>query len=140
MKTKTTFNSLETMKHLFITLFTLLALPSFAQNLVPNGDFEAYTHCPNSGGGRISECQYWFNASLGTPDYFLPCGEDAFSHAPDNFFGYQKARSGDGYAGMYLFQATRLVPPVNYREYLTVKLTSELKPGKKYDFEMYVSL
>ena len=43
--------------------FRLFALAFWGRgqvNLIPNGDFEEYIHCPNAG-GQIDSCLFWIN-------------------------------------------------------------------------------
>jgi hypothetical protein len=69
-----------------------------------------------------------------SPDYFNQCSTYCPGVCvPENEFGYQLARSGSGYAGVYLFIG-------NYREYIETPLQSPLVAGTCYYFEMYVSL
>jgi hypothetical protein len=109
-----------------------------AQNLVPNGDFEQYTTCPNSI-GQFDVVTTWLNPSTATPDYFNQCAGATIEGVPDNLFGYQFAHSGDGYAGAYLFEMFDTVA-YDYREYIEVPLTAPLVANNCYHFEMYVSL
>jgi hypothetical protein len=54
---------------------------------------------------------------------------------PENFFGTQQAKEGNGYAGIFVFSNNN----PNYREYVEAELTSPLVAGKTYDVGFYVS-
>ena len=83
-----------------ITAGIVLAGLADAQNLVSNGDFEQFTTCP-SALDQISVATGW-STYLGTCDYYNACNEDT-TGVPWNWFGYQPASSGVGYAGIYCF-------------------------------------
>ncbi len=81
--------------------------------------------------------------TTGTSDYFNSCsldlspdGELAFN-VPENYFGFQTARTGNGYAGYY---ADLSIDNNNYYEYMCVKLSNTLINGKIYELSYYVSL
>jgi hypothetical protein len=117
---------------LFILLFPVIN--SIGQNLVRNPGFEEYTACPNA----FSQLHYasaWIAATDGTPDYFHSCSTNSFS-VPNNFWGYQPAHGGNGYAGAYLWKKGNTV----VREYIEGLLKSPLDQGHTYHFEMFVNL
>lgn len=129
------------MKYYGAIFILLLALSLRAQtNLVPNPSFEIYTSCPM--GADINDAQSWFNPTVGTSNYFHSCviyPPNFFSVAdvPDNFAGYQYARTGQGYAGAYGISGSSYP---DYREYIEVKLLDTLEAGKKYCVEFYLNL
>ena len=107
-----------------IVLLPLIVLGQ--QNLVPNGDFETYSQCPDNI-GLVHLAVPWTNTGGGTtPDYFHVCGPpiiappDTFPNAgvPENVFGFQSAHSGEAYAGIYAFSR----PTEELREYLQIGL------------------
>jgi len=126
------------MKQLIFTL--LLFLPFLncrSQNLVPNGDFEQYSGCP-IGQGRIDSAIPWSRPTDGgTSDYYNTCYTTYGVGIPVNFMGYQNARSGNAYAGLFTFS---FGSSIEYREYIQVKLTDTLKAGRCYHFEMFINL
>lgn len=129
-------------KTLLIIAFVMLASPSGAQNLVPNGDFEDYTQCPDYV-SQIDRASGWFRPTEGTSDYFHAClGVPWSLSVPDNSFGNEAAHSGDGYAGFYCFYANDAagVPGDDDREYVTHALAQPLVPGSTYAVEFFVSL
>lgn len=113
-----------------------------AQNLVPNGDFEDYTQCPDYV-SQIDRASGWFRPTEGTSDYLHAClGVPWSLSVPDNSFGNETAHSGQGYAGFYCFYANDAagVPGDDDREYVTHALSEPLVPGTTYAVEFFVSL
>lgn len=116
------------------------------ENLVPNGDFEEYMTCPdiNPPYYFVDRATHWFMPSTGSSDYFNACSDyfDVTTNSllfsvPQNYKGYQDARSGDGYAGYY----AGLTPQNdNYYEYISIKMISPLLSGKFYRLTFYLSL
>jgi gliding motility-associated-like protein len=119
-----------------VMLFPLLS--AMAQsNLVPNPSFESYKSCPKYI-SNIDLATYWYTPTEGTSDYYNSCvisGGNA--GVPNNFCGYQYARTGYAYAG---FGAIYNNPSYNNREYIAIRLVEPLKAGAKYSVEYYVSL
>ena len=112
----------------------------FAQNLVPNPDFETHALCPG-GTGRIEYAVPWLdpgeNSSLsGKSDYFHTCATAPEILVPNNFIGVQVPHSGEAHAGFYGFHSAS----PDYREYIMVPLLAPLQAGKCYRFSMYVNL
>lgn len=118
----------------------LFCLPGYyglqAQNLVPNPSFENYTACPTFA-SQLNLAAPWFNPTLGTPEYFNACVlySDWVSVPAQPTGGFQYARTGDGYAGFYVYRTNI----ANMREYLETPLTEPLEAGQCYYFEMYVN-
>lgn len=95
----------------------------FGQDLVPNGDLEGKN-------GKTTSRPWSF---VNTIDYFVYTEAAATSENPvDKNQSLRKPHSGKAYLGMRIWGA--------YREYVQVKLTEPLKPGKKYSFKMYVAV
>lgn len=112
------------------------------QNLVPNGDFETFSQCPDYV-SQIDRATGWSRPTDGTSDYFNACLGVPFSmNVPDNQSGYEPARSGNGYAGFYCFYSTTAVTTAtdNDHEYVTRALDEPLIPGVTYAVEFFVSL
>ncbi len=123
----------------WIALSFLISFKLYCQNLVPNSSFEAYTDCPYQP-SQLSFAFPWTTPSLGTSDFFHECFgpcepffEDPIC-VPTNIFGFQYARTGLGYAGIYVYENS------NYREYLQCPLISTLQSGEIYEVKFYVSL
>jgi hypothetical protein len=104
-------------------------------NLVPNGDFEYYTSCPNTA-SQITKAYPWFQPYIpnSSSDYFNAC-DTAIAGVPFNISGNQSAHSGNGYVGIEVFS-----DGFNVREYLEVSLSDSLKQGFNYCIKFYVSL
>lgn len=123
---------------LFIGLFIIIHFESFAQNIVPNYDFEDTAACPN-GFGTLFYAAPW-STFLETPDYFNSCASSCLHPnicfgIPNNWFGSQTPYSGNAYAGIstYSFNYS------NARESMGVPLIVPLEIGKKYYVSFYVS-
>ena len=124
------------MRTSLIFLIGLFSFSSFAQiNLVPNGSFENITSCPNS---SINDSQLflaspWWNScirnSLLTPDLLNSCNNDDGFSVPFNYFGYQEAYNGNGYAGFIGYAGSI---PEYWGENIEVKLNKTIKANKQY--------
>lgn len=113
--------------------FVSFVYPIQAQvNLVPNPSFEDTVNCPWTY-DAIHYAVGWFKPSTGTSDLLHSCS----FQVPQNYFGFQNARTGNAYAGLYTYHT--FWPDSSYREYISIKLTDSLKTGKKYIVEFYVS-
>lgn len=120
----------------------LAAIHGRAQQLVPNGDLEIYSQCPDYV-SQIERANGWSKPTQGTSDYFNGClGVPYSMSVPDNQFGDEAARSGNGYAGVYAFYADieANVPGDLDREYVTRPLAAPLMPDETYAVEFFVSL
>jgi len=135
-----------TLKNLYFLLLISFSQFSFGQNLVPNPSFELYDTCPNSY-SEILHAIPWFRPTLpvintgndGTSDYFNACFDSTIIDGvgvPQNIFGYQHARTGVAYSGLF----ARYPNSTPYREYIEVKLDSPLIGGVSYYVNFYVSL
>jgi OmpA-OmpF porin, OOP family len=132
------------MKKLGFLLLTLcLRFSASGQvNLVPNGGFEYITNCPY-GTGAIYKAPPWFQpatwqgntSNSSSSDLYDTCGNQFSMGIPTNFLGYQPARTGHGYAGIFLH-----IDTFNYGEYIEVPLLSALLANKKYCVQFYISL
>lgn len=111
------------------------------QNLVPNHSFETITSCPN-GLSQIYKSPPWFitaNSFNNSPDLFNQCDSSSSvisCGVPQNYFGFQQANSGIGYAGIICYGTNSGQPA---REYIQTQLISSLISGERYKIEMYVS-
>lgn len=113
-----------------------LQLPTKAQvNLVPNGSFEEYDTCPENG-GQIAYAKYWYSPTQTTPDYYNSCAPFFYS-TPMNSSGYQIPKSGRGYSGIIIYSNGF---PIEWMEYLQVKLNQKLELGRKYKFSFSLSI
>ncbi|MCU0391898.1 MAG: OmpA family protein [Thermoflexibacter sp.] len=147
----------------FIFSYFCLCTYSNAQNLVSNPSFETYEHCLtreelskiqfNIPSLKLAKVEDWTCPSqTGTADYFHACFDTTISDRkqllhekslmwgmPSNNNGFQYARSGKAYAGIYVF-ATLFKKDGNYKEYLSGRLTSPLKKGKTYHVSFWCNL
>lgn len=125
------------MKKIFIFLFFYFFIFHLkAQNLVPNGDFEMYSICPNSP-GQINLATSWYDPTGATSDYFNACANQSMVGVPaQGIYLFQPSRSGGGYAGFYALQPFG----TNYREYLQIKLNDSLKNNNCYRICFYINL
>jgi len=119
--------------------FLLTAGSAYCQNLVPNPSFEEYEDCPytlsliDAPMGTLSVTD-WYRPTESTSDYFNSCASSAtMVSVPDNFAGYQMARTGEGYAGWYGYGW-------GYREYVEAKLLTPLITGHNYYVGYWVVL
>ncbi|MBV7269027.1 OmpA family protein [Winogradskyella luteola] len=119
------------MKQLIFIIVLFLYEIVFAQNQVINPSFEEFYDCPRDISFFHKNVKHWSIPNNGTTDYFNSCSEKM---GFKNFIGFQKARTGNGYAGIHVFYKK------NYREYIQGKLKNVLVRGKKYRVTFYVSL
>ena len=106
----------------------------FSQNLVPNPSFETYIVCPYT--DSIENAIPWFNPTISTPNLFNECCTVPMSFGiPNNGWGYQYPRTGQGYSGIYVFADYE-----QGRDYISVKLNNFLESNKKYSVGFYVSV
>lgn len=120
--------------YFFIFLFTLSTLNYRAQtNLVPNPSFEDTLQCPFNP-AQIAFSPPWYDPTNGSSDYFNNCNGSNYG-VPNNIVGFQLARTGKAYAGLYTY-----IPGFNYREYIQVQLLSKLSANTSYCVDFYISL
>ena len=114
----------------------LLARLSSAQNLVPNPGFEAITSCPTFA-SMLGNAAPWTNPTAGTPELFHACAPSGdYAGVPRNYSnGFQWPRTGDGYAGIFVYRTGIS----EMREYIMAPLLEPLEAGVCYSFSMYVN-
>jgi OOP family OmpA-OmpF porin len=110
-----------------------------AQNLVPNPGFEELSRCPL--GFSVNKKDFivpgWESPTNGTPDHFHGCSTGD-ADVPFNWAGSSNARSGKGYAGIYVWNKS---DDTNcYREYIQCELAEQLVAGEAYTVEFTLSL
>ena len=124
------------MHHRYALIIALFATgTSAAQLIVPNGNFDTFTACPNTS-NRLHLVYPWFNAAALTPNYYNAC-DDGSVGVPNNSVGSQHAHSGAGYAGFFASQQD--VDP-DVREYVSCPLQLTLVAGQVYTLSFHVSL
>jgi len=127
-----------------ILLFLINEASMYAQtNLVLNPSFEEYYMCPPINNVyKIENAKNWHNPTFSsnlppTPDYFNECYSIPTNNVlgvPINSAGYQFARTGLSYAGVYTYTAVE-----NVREYIMGKLIIPLALDSTYYVEFYVN-
>lgn len=124
---------------LVMLCYTLLAqnsprTDSTRINLVFNGSFEEYRHCPKKidNQGVLTIVDGWYQPTKGSADYFNVCGGKECG-VPNNKMGTQIPHKGNGYCGIYCSKN-------NYREYLQTRLRRRLHAGDSILVTFYVSL
>lgn len=121
------------MSKIVIALMLLVNVALAQINLVPNGGFELYDTCPNLA-GQITRSINWLNFR-GTPDYYHSCSINGVSSMPNTLFGYQPSHSGNGMAGIEVYNKTAL----NFREVIGYSLIQPLGLGQKYYVSFYIN-
>lgn len=109
-------------------------------NLAPNPSFED-AFVPPSGRMNMypffSQACWWYQATLGTADYFKANATSGEVGVPSNCYGTQPSRmftngpQTDAYAGIWMSNAYT-VPPQPTFEYLEAPTTEPLQAGKAY--------
>ncbi len=122
---------------LFILLNTQYSFVNAQQNLVPNPSFEDTVECPDVF-SNIELATGWINPNSYSPDYFHSCANSGNPNfgVPNNKYGFQNARTGIAYAGIYL----PVNAGTNSREYIQIELTDTLIIGLEYVIKFHVSL
>jgi len=129
------------MNKIFVCLFLIFSFQAKSQNLVLNPSFEDTIACPTTTAIPM-QCEYWYTANIGSPDYFseqpdIFCGT---SPVPLSNVGYQYARTGVAYVGLAPFFTTIFPSYVDRREYIGGILSDTLKQGHEYCVSFYVSV
>lgn len=117
----------------FFTICFVLSIFIDAQNLIPNGSFEQFYHCPTTT-GQLDSCIGWHNVK-NTPDYFNACADSITAVSiPSNVCGTQYPFEGNGYIGLYTYLYWTF-----YREIIGTMLTYTMEIGNNYHISMRVS-
>lgn len=131
----------------------IILSPCSAQspNLVPNPSFEQYNNCPSSLAGvnyspgytSFPTVQGWVSPiKNGSPDYFNTCAaSSSYVHVPQNAFGNQSPRNGNGYVGIIAWQGHMQGGNMQtmWAEYLQCKLLQPLVAGERYCVTFFVN-
>lgn len=80
----------------------------------------------------------WFTPNFNSSDLYNTCSSVISSSIPQNWTGYQQPHTGNGYAGIAVYNYTYNGVD-NRREYLAVQLIDSLQAEKKYCIEFYAS-
>ena len=92
------------------------------------------TQCPDNP-GQISYASPWYSPTSASTDYFNTCGFAGYVGVPANIWGYQPAKTGNGYAEIGVFGSSGF----SIREYIQVPLTTTLIAGNLYCVKFFVS-
>jgi OOP family OmpA-OmpF porin len=122
-----------TKKFLIIVVFLITASIT-AQNMVKNPSFEKAHKGPLTYGEFHNNVLHWSSPNLGTPDYFSTRSRGMNAR---NYRGNQDPKTGDCYAGIYLFAVKN---GNSYREYLQVELQEALQKNVTYKVSYHISL
>jgi gliding motility-associated-like protein len=137
---------MKTLQIIFFVLTSTRCLLFGQLNLVPNPSFEQHTNCNLTNGSIGLFCPPWFQPNIepfgggvlgGSTDYYNACDIINGLGVPNNYLGFQNAKTGSAYAGIEVFQVDTLF---SLRDYLEVKLIETLKSSKSYCISLYVSL
>lgn len=123
-------SKLYPVRHLILAMIIILGIvPAKAQNLVPNGDMEAFTTCPTNPNYYVDLATGWMFpvGHNGTSDYFNSCGDPL--HDWTNFANNTSVtpHSGNAYIGMITHS------DFDQREYASIQLSSPLVAGQIYE-------
>jgi hypothetical protein len=119
---------------LVILVCTTWSTFSAGQNLVTNPSFEIYSTCP-TGANELNKAIPWYDPTGSTSDYFNACSV-GYANVPKCIAGYQLARTGTAYAGLF----GMFTYGDNYREYIQIELNGDLQPDSCYFVEFYCNL
>lgn len=127
---------------IWVVLFITLCVRLNGQvNLVPNPSFELYDTCPNST-NDLENAVPWFQPNnpgvwwYGSSDFMHSCAAMTVG-TPSNVWGFQVPRTGQGYAGFAPYSDPS---DLDGREYIEVKLDSQLIANRLYCFSFYLVL
>lgn len=124
------------MKKIACLIFILAHFILSAQNLVPNGSFEAYTNCPTSF-NQLNYCSNWLNPTAdGSPDYYNSCSSNYSVPHANCITCYQNAKSGNAFSGIYCYSPLTS----DVREYIQTQLSSQLINTNYYLIKFYTNL
>jgi gliding motility-associated-like protein len=112
-------------------------LCGYTQNLVPNHSFEEYSDCPWNE-NQVHFAEPWTNPGGASPDFFHECSNDFTSSivgVPQNWQGYQQAKTGLGYTGIFTYDQSW-----EGKEYIHVELLDTLEKDQLYEVKFYAVL
>lgn len=121
----------------FLVIFFLFT-DIYAQNLVPNFNFDSVTTCPDSR-GQVEFAPPWYSPNFETTDLMHTCSTSDRTSIPDNFWGNQFPASGRGMVGIRAYLAPEAAGRDNYKEYIAVELIDSLIEGESYFLSFKVS-
>jgi len=120
-----------------LLVFTLIFSSGYAQNLVPNGNFDETVECPFGNALLEGYCASWFRSqfdpdvlpsNIPSPDFYHSCGLNDAIVPPAVFTGYQEAFDGRGFVGVATYDALN----TNAREIVGSQLIEPMVVGVEY--------
>ncbi len=128
------------MKKLITCLIIFISYFLIAQkNLLPNGDFEIISRCPNSHTKYLNVdtndifLPFWYFINRSTPDFFHRCAKGTNVSVPCNFAGCSEPKSGDGFVGIILRVDTASYQyNKGYVEHISTEIAISLKKNSYY--------
>jgi len=112
--------------HSFVFILCLISVVScnhiFAQNLVPNGNFDYKK-------GRRHTHRPW--RFVNTVDFYVINGPSTKRPRGSDEWNLPRPKDGSSYIGLRIYS--------DYREFVQIKLSEKLVYGQKYYFEMWIS-
>ena len=130
------------MSNILAVFFVLFFFTIKSQiNIVPNGDFELNSGCPNFS-AQWNFCIGWNNISYttgccgnwGTPDYFHTCATNGYAPPAMNA-GTCTPNSGNAMMGLVLYN----VPYPEQREYISRQMSASMIPGSNYTVSFWIT-
>ncbi len=120
-------------RYITILFFTLFIRDVYAQNVVPNGDFESYTKYPfvSTYGFFKGYINDWKSANTGSPDYYSLHSRPSY-YANEQSIERELPHKGNGFVGLALLDE-------DYHEYIQIKLNKTLLKDELYCFTAYVT-
>lgn len=117
-------------KNILTLCIFCIYISTYAQNLVPNPNFEIYSLCPETP-NQINRTTDW-SSYRETPDYYNSCATPGTTqYVPETWYGYQQAASGNAYAGIGCHGSQGGADTI-FREYIGAQLSTMLTIGQKY--------
>ena len=136
------------MKWLTLAIFIFSGISLTAQvNLVLNGGFENFVHCPNNF-DQIKYATHWHpidsqgtfpNVPLCSPEYCHKCDTSHAFGVPQGYWYNHFSRSGNGMAAGVMYFDNAYINAYQ-RDYLQGQFVSHLISGKVYCITFYVTL
>jgi hypothetical protein len=81
------------------------------------------------------------NYGWGSSEYYHRYATNPGVGVPNNYWGFQEAKSGDAYAGFFMLASdAQNMVVVFYKEYIEVKLLQPLTKNYLYNFELYYTI
>ncbi|MFH0896245.1 MAG: gliding motility-associated C-terminal domain-containing protein [Bacteroidota bacterium] len=124
------------MKKILIIVFVFSLRSGYAQvNLISNYSFEIHDTCPNA----YSQLNYaidWYKINnLNSCELYDSCSDNLNISVPENIMGFQNAKTGCAYAGIYTY-----IDGYVWREFIINNLKEPLISNKEYCFSFHINL